>query len=108
MNARDLVPLLRDALDRSDYGFDNILGRIGLQQRRSAMRFVLPSLGIFVGGALVGAVAGVLLAPRSGEQMRRQLKNGIKNTVDHARETYRNVKSRVEDEIEEFEDDARA
>ncbi len=44
----------------------------------------------FIGGALVGATAAVLLAPDSGENTRRKLK-------ERAQQEYENLKQKVAD-----------
>jgi gas vesicle protein len=41
-------------------------------------------LAAFLGGALVGGAAAVLLAPRSGEETRRQLASAVKDSRETA------------------------
>jgi hypothetical protein len=68
---------------------DSLLDRIGLQHKRSTASVVLPALGIFAAGAVVGGLLGLLFAPRSGRDLRQQ----IRDRVDQ-------VRSRAEDELE--------
>lgn len=52
---------------------DDLLHRIGLERRRSAMDVVLPALGFFAVGALIGAGVAVLVTPSSGPEVRRKI-----------------------------------
>jgi YtxH-like protein len=53
---------------------DDVLELIGLERRRGAMDALLPALGLFGLGVLVGAGVGLLLAPKSGAELRGDLK----------------------------------
>lgn len=53
---------------------DDILEKVGLQSRSSAMDSVLPALGIFALGVAVGAGLGLMLAPKSGAELRSDLR----------------------------------
>lgn len=52
---------------------NDILRILGAEERRTAVDYVLPALGYFVAGAMVGTVATLLLTPKSGREMRREL-----------------------------------
>jgi hypothetical protein len=52
---------------------DDVLAALGLQRRRTLIEQLGPALGGFTVGVAVGAGLGVLLAPSSGEDLRRQL-----------------------------------
>ena len=51
--------------------------------------------GFIVGGA-IGAVAGVLLAPRSGEETRKMLKDTADDMARRADETAKQIKTQVQ------------
>lgn len=53
----------------------------------------------FIGGALVGAAAALLLAPDSGENTRKKIKDAVKSEVDDLEEK---MKSKIEDIEEKF------
>jgi gas vesicle protein len=46
---------------------------MGLQTRRTAGDLILPLMGIFSAGMLVGAGMGMLFAPRRGSELRGQI-----------------------------------
>ncbi|MET0387009.1 MAG: YtxH domain-containing protein [Polyangiales bacterium] len=60
-------------------GADDLLEVLGLQKRRTAIDVVLPSVALFAAGAVVGAAAAVLLAPKTGAQVRAQLSEGARD-----------------------------
>lgn len=61
---------------------EDVLALVGLQSRRTALDALLPSLGIFGVGLLVGAGVGLLLAPKSGEELREDLRNRLQGSTD--------------------------
>jgi hypothetical protein len=59
---------------------DDILAALGLEKRRNTVTGVLlPSIALFAAGAAVGAAAAMLLAPKTGEALRRDLTDGAKD-----------------------------
>ena len=60
---------------------EKALAAIGLQPRRSAADYILPALGLFSVGVLVGAGLGLLLAPKRGQELRGDLRHGFSNAV---------------------------
>jgi hypothetical protein len=56
-----------------DLSTDDLLHSIGLQTRRTTTDYLMPALGIFGVGILVGAGVGLLLAPKPGSELRHQL-----------------------------------
>jgi hypothetical protein len=56
-----------------DLSADDILNAMGLQTRRTTTDYMLPALGIFSVGVLVGASIGMLFAPKSGSEIRSQI-----------------------------------
>lgn len=53
--------------------FDDVLGLLGMQRRRSAADLILPTIGLISLGAMVGASTALLMAPTSGAKLRQQL-----------------------------------
>ena len=58
----------------TDLSTDDVLHALGLRRQATGFAMVLPPLGFFAAGMLLGAGAGLLLAPRSGRETRRQLR----------------------------------
>ena len=58
---------------------DALLGRVGLQRTPTFTARVLPALGLFSGGLVIGMGAGLLLAPTSGKELRANIQ---KKSVD--------------------------
>lgn len=52
---------------------DDVLARLGLQTRMTTTDFLMPALGLFGAGLIVGAGLGLLFAPRPGHEMRAEI-----------------------------------
>lgn len=61
---------------------DDILKSIGLEVRRTPTDYVLPALGVFGAGLLVGAGIGILLAPKSGNELRSDIRHRFGRAVE--------------------------
>lgn len=58
--------------------------------------------GFLVGGA-IGAVAGILLAPKSGEETRAMLADGAKEALNKADETVKQIQSKADDVVSDMQ-----
>ena len=65
----------------------------------SATKFLA---GFIVGGA-IGAIAGVLLAPKSGEETRALIADGAKDAVRRADETVKEIQSKADDVVADMQ-----
>ena len=65
----------------SNISKENILESLGLQEKREPTDYLLPALGIFGAGLAVGAVLGLLFAPKAG----RDLRADVRHRIDEAR-----------------------
>ncbi|WP_455376924.1 YtxH domain-containing protein, partial [Petrachloros mirabilis] len=54
----------------------------------------------FLSGAIAGAVAGILLAPKSGEEMRRDLRGYAKRTEEEVLEKAKEARAALDEMIE--------
>lgn len=70
---------------------DALLDKLGLQLRHAPSDYVLPTLGLFGAGFLVGTGIALLVAPTSGAQLREDLtrqlavaKDGIQGALGRA------------------------
>jgi hypothetical protein len=59
-----------------DYS-DSALSALGLERRRSSADFLLPALGLFGLGVIVGAGVGLMLAPKRGVELRGDMRRGL-------------------------------
>jgi gas vesicle protein len=57
----------------------DVLRSLGLAPRFSDM--ILPALGIFAAGAMLGAGTALMLAPRSGQRLRRQIRDEMRSKI---------------------------
>lgn len=57
--------------------------------------------GFFLTGAALGAVAGLLLAPKSGVQTRRDLRRYSKKAVDQLDDLQADVREQITDKYEQ-------
>jgi gas vesicle protein len=57
--------------------------------------------GFFLTGAAIGAVAGLLLAPKSGTQTRRDLRRFSKKTMDQLDDLQTDVREQITDRYEQ-------
>lgn len=72
MNLRDL----------RDMDKDDLLRVVGLQTKQSGGDWILPTLGVFSLGLLVGAGVALLLAPKSGRELREDVRNRVQGSEE--------------------------
>ncbi len=65
----------------------------------SVLRFMA---GVLVGGA-VGAVLGVLYAPKSGEETREDIKNSAQEKYSKAQDAVRQIQDKADTALEEVQ-----
>ena len=56
---------------------DDLLDVLGLETKKSATDWLLPAAGIFGVGFLVGASVALMLAPKSGAELREDLRHRL-------------------------------
>jgi len=61
---------------------DDLLNVFGLETRRNTVDYLVPALALFGVGVLVGTGVGLLVAPRTGKDLRDDLANRIQNAPD--------------------------
>ena len=75
---------------------DDVLGYMNLERRRSTLERILPSLGSFGAGFIMGAGAGMLFAPRSGAELRHRITQRASDVAGGVRERYQTFRSNGE------------
>lgn len=61
---------------------DDLLNLLGLETRKGPTDWLLPTLGAFSVGLLVGAGLGLLMAPKPGAELRDDLRNRLQGAQD--------------------------
>jgi hypothetical protein len=72
----------RDLKDLKKMDKDDLLNLIGLETRKDATDNLLPALGAFTVGVLLGVGVGLMLAPKPGNELRSDLRNRIQGGQD--------------------------
>lgn len=67
-----------NAMDLRNVKLNDLLGAVGLQTRRAPTDMVLPAVGLFAAGLVFGCGIGMMLAPKSGAQLRQDLVGRVK------------------------------
>lgn len=80
-------------------GGDDILAALGLERRRSAFDVLLPALGIFAAGAVLGGGVALLLAPKSGRETRQNLKGKASELTHRIGESAGEIAEEVRDAV---------
>ena len=66
--------------------FEDVLGTIGLERRRS---HALGGIGLFGVGAAIGAGAALLLTPKNGKEMREVVRQEVERLGEAAKDALR-------------------
>lgn len=61
---------------------DDLLELLGLETKKGPADWLLPTLGAFSVGMLVGAGLGLLMAPKAGNELRSDLRNRLQREQD--------------------------
>jgi len=64
---------------------DDLLSRLGLTTKPDMVDYLLPALGIFGAGLVIGAGLGLMLAPKPGAELREDLAERYGKVVDSLR-----------------------
>jgi hypothetical protein len=75
---------------------DDLLNLVGLESRRDATDWLLPAVGFFTAGVLVGAGLGLMLAPKAGNELRDELRNRLQGASGTLGNTYSNSGTGIE------------
>ena len=81
-----------------DSGINSVLDRLGLESRRSALETALPVIGIFAAGVTLGALLGVMFAPKRGSELRGDIRHKLDDLKETGVERYESIRARTPDE----------
>ncbi len=62
---------------------DDILKWFGVEERRTTVDYIVPAVGLFSVGLLVGAGLGLMMAPKSGRELRQDLRSRLSSGAEH-------------------------
>jgi hypothetical protein len=82
--------------DLRDVDANDVLRFIGLQRRRSVGGYIATGVGFFSAGLLLGAGAALLLAPKTGRDMRDDLRERLRRVPQDAENIASSVLGREE------------
>ena len=82
--------------DLRDVDGNDVLRFIGLQRRRSVGAYVATGVGFFTAGLLMGAGAALLLAPKTGRELRDDLRERLRRAPQDAEDIASSVLGREE------------
>ena len=74
---------------------DELLEVLGLQPKRELGDYLVPGLLLFGAGVAVGCGLGLMLAPRSGAQLREKLGEALDEGLQRGREHAQQVRERL-------------
>ena len=83
-----------------DSSVENLLDRLGLEQKRSTMEVVMPAIAIFGAGLAVGAALGVMFAPKRGEELRSDIAHRAGDIRERSKERYHKLRAKGQELIE--------
>ena len=72
---------------------DDILGALGLQTKGNVIDTVIPALGVFGAGLLIGTALGMLVAPKTGRALRKQIGKRANDVYERAAETVDEIRA---------------
>lgn len=73
---------ISDLKDLKKLEKDDLLNLIGLETRKDTTDYLLPALGAFTVGVLLGVGVGLMLAPKPGNELRNDLRNRLQSAQD--------------------------
>jgi gas vesicle protein len=76
---------------------EDILNSLGFQTIPSRTDTVLPAMGIFGAGILVGAGLGLLFAPKPGRELRDDLRKNAEGLGENLKHRAEDLKTKAED-----------
>ncbi len=78
---------------------DDLLEAIGLERKRSSAESLLPALGFFGLGLVVGAGLGLLVAQKPGRELRADLQQKLKTGTETAAGALQNVTGQTKSQV---------
>ncbi len=94
MDLRKTINQLNSQLNHTyDNGMERVLDRLGLETKRDTTDYIMPSLGIFSAGLVVGAALGLLFAPKRGNEVRSEIRGRLDDLRTRGAERYEELRA---------------
>jgi gas vesicle protein len=81
---------------------EKIIHQLGLDRQVRTMDVVLPALGIFSAGLLVGLGVGLMVAPKSGRELRHDISTNIHDISERSQHYIHDATERARGRISQF------
>ncbi len=89
-------------MNLSDFSRDQLVHNLGLDRQVRTMDTLLPALGIFSAGLLAGVGLGLLLAPKSGRELRHDISSGIHDLGERSQTLVHDATDRARQRIDKL------
>ncbi len=86
-------------MDWNKLSRDQMIGALHLDRQHTTGDMIVPALAIFGAGLLVGAGLGLLLAPKSGHELRRDIADGVDDLKLKSTELIEDTRQKVEAQL---------
>lgn len=90
-----------------DFSSDDILNALGLQRSSTTMDAAIPTALAFVAGAAAGAGIALLLAPKSGREMRQDISEKATELTQKLQQTANDLTSKLQSTATELTTEVR-
>jgi len=90
-----------------DFSSDDILSALGLQRSPAALDAAIPTALAFVAGAAAGAGIALLLAPKSGREMRQDISDKATELTQRLQQTANELTSKLQSTATELTSEVR-
>lgn len=98
----DIRRVIEGAKGQIGHGYDaateRLMERLGLEHKRSTIEVILPAVGIFAAGLTVGALLGVMFAPKRGDELRSDVRHRLEDLKDRGADRYDQLRHRRDEE----------
>jgi len=78
---------------------DQMAEALGLHRQHGTGEMIVPAMAIFGAGLLVGAGLGLLLAPKSGAELRQDIADSVDDIKDKSAGIIQETKAKVESRL---------
>jgi len=81
---------------------DDVLAALGLTRRRTLTEGLITAAGIFAAGAFVGTTVALMVAPKTGRDLRGELRNRANDLTHRVKRSAQEVRGAIEERKDEM------